>query len=86
MNLVLLLYLCLGISVTAFKLFVFYACSIELDGLRPGTEYTAKISIYSDYTNRVLGQSTEEIAFSTLPVLAVYCPTSLTFCTAGLPP
>ena len=40
--------------------------SLIIDGLKPGTEYVAKISIYEDYTNRVLGKSTEEIKFQTL--------------------
>jgi len=41
--------------------------SIIIDGLRPNTDYVAKISIYDDYTNRVLGKSTEEIKFKTQP-------------------
>lgn len=41
--------------------------SIIIDGLRPNTAYIAKISIYDDYTNRVLGKSTEEIKFKTQP-------------------
>lgn len=40
--------------------------SIIIDGLMPDAEYVAKISIYEDYTNRVLGESTEEIKFKTL--------------------
>ena len=41
--------------------------SIVIDSLKPDTEYKAKISIYNDYNNRVLGKSTEEIKFRTLP-------------------
>ena len=41
--------------------------SIIIDNLVPDTEYVAKISIYDDYTNRVLGQATEQIKFKTLP-------------------
>ena len=41
--------------------------SIVISSLKPDTEYAAKISIYKDYNNRVLGKSTEEIKFRTLP-------------------
>ena len=41
--------------------------SIVIDGLEPDTEYVAKISVYEDYANRVLGRSTEDIQFRTLP-------------------
>ena len=40
--------------------------SVTLQGLTPGTQYEAKISIYEDPTNRVLGRSTELIRFSTV--------------------
>ena len=41
--------------------------TVSLGGLLPGTQYEAKISIYEDYTNQVLGRSTELIRFSTAP-------------------
>ena len=41
--------------------------TIVIDDLLPSTDYVAKISIYEDYTNRVLGESTEEIKFRTMP-------------------
>ena len=40
--------------------------TIVIDGLEPDTEYVAKISVYADFTNRVLGDTTEEISFRTL--------------------
>ena len=41
--------------------------TVTLEALMPGTQYEAKISIYEDYTNKVLGRSTELIRFSTEP-------------------
>ena len=41
--------------------------SVTIENLAPGTQYEAKISIYEDPTNQVLGQSTELIHFNTEP-------------------
>ena len=39
---------------------------ILIEDLTPDTDYEARISVYEDYTNRVLGRSTEVIQFRTL--------------------
>jgi hypothetical protein len=40
--------------------------SLTISPLHPATHYIAKVSIYEDFTNRVLGRSTEDIKFRTL--------------------
>ena len=39
--------------------------SVRVDGLKPDTEYVARIAVYDDYSIRSLGKSTGTIEFRT---------------------
>ena len=47
--------------------------SVRVDGLRPDTEYEARIAVYDNYSIRSLGKSTGVIEFKTDREFEIHC-------------